>query len=84
MSCKIPVELQDSYRQSSNYPENIIPSEIYTNRSKLTSYKKRLSGVEYDLCLVDGQDEVEETFDIPVIDIGLANGKRKHAVAILG
>jgi len=75
MTCTIPVELQHSYRNSNIYPENLIPSDAFTNKSKLASYKKRLDAVEHDLCLVYGQDDVDNDFDIPVIDLGTADGK---------
>jgi hypothetical protein len=75
MTCKIPLELQNSYLRSSNFPENLIPSDTAAYTSKLASYKKRLDGAENDLCLIDGQDEVDKIFDIPVIDLNTADGK---------
>jgi hypothetical protein len=82
MTCKIPVELQDSYRKSDSYPENLIPSDIFTNKSKLRSYRRRLDDVENDFCLMTKKDEVIGTFEIPVIDIGTADGKGKVIAAI--
>jgi hypothetical protein len=73
MACEIPAELQDSYLESNNYPENLIPSDFLTSKAKLASYKTRLDGVEADFCLMDHQ--VDRLFEIPVIDIGTADGK---------
>jgi hypothetical protein len=73
MTYRLPVELQDSYLKRSNYPENIIPSDLFSSKSKLISYKQRLDVVETDLCLLDHQ--VARLFEIPVIDIGTADGK---------
>ena len=73
--CKIPLELQDSYLKSSNFPENLVPSDTATYTSKLASYRKRLDDVENDLCLINGQDQVDKIFDIPVIDLNTADGK---------
>jgi hypothetical protein len=73
MACEIPAELQDSYLKCNNYPENLIPTDVFTCKSKLTSYKNRLDGVEADFCLMNHQ--VDGMFRIPVIDIGTANGK---------
>ncbi|KAH8633047.1 hypothetical protein IG631_11681 [Alternaria alternata] len=83
MTCTIPVELQHSYRKSNIYPENLIPSDAFTNKSKLASYKKRLDAVEHDLCLVYGQDDVDNDFDIPVIDLGTADGKGIITITIV-
>lgn len=71
MTCQIPAELQKSYLRSSNYPENLIPTDLFSSKSKLVSYRKRLDGVESDLCLLDHQ--VDRHFEIPVIDIGTAD-----------
>jgi len=75
MMYPIPVELQKSYLKSSNYPENLIPTDLFSNKSKLASYKERLDGVETDLCLLDHQ--VDSLFEIPVIDIGTADREGK-------
>jgi len=71
MTYQIPVELQKSYLKSSNYPENLIPTDLLSNKSKLISYKTRLDGVATDFCLLDNQ--VGRLFEIPVIDIGTAD-----------
>jgi hypothetical protein len=70
-----PLELQNSYLQSKNYPENLIPNGILTYRSKLMSYKNLLDEVEPDLCLVDEKDNVDGIFEIPIIDLGTTDGK---------
>ena len=82
MTCQVPVELQDSYVNSSNYPENLVPSDIFTDTLKLASYRKRLDDVENDFCLMTEKDEVVGAFEIPVIDIGTADGKGKHTLAM--
>lgn len=71
----LPVELQESYLDSANYPENLIPSGIATYKSKLVSYKERLDDAEVDLCLGSTEDEVEKVFEIPVIDLDTSDGK---------
>lgn len=58
----LSVELQKSYLDSANYPENLIPSGIATYKSKLVSYKERLDDAEVDLCLGSTKDEVENFF----------------------
>ena len=75
MTYALSVELQNSYLKSSDYPENLIPSGTATYRSKLISYKKRLDEAEADLCLVHGQDDVEEVFEIAMIDLETGDGK---------
>jgi hypothetical protein len=77
MAYEIPAELQESYLKHSNYPENLIPTDVFTSTSKLTSYKTRLNGVEADFCLADHQ--VDGLFRIPVIDIGTADEKGRIA-----
>lgn len=74
----LPIELQNSYRESSRYPENLIPSGIATYNSRLSAYKKRLDDAEVDLCLVPSEDEVDETFEIPMIDLQTGDGKGKR------
>jgi hypothetical protein len=75
MTLTLPIELQHSYLKSRNYPENLIPGGTATYRSKLASYKKRLDDAESDLCLVEGEDAVDEDFEIPIIDIEDGKGK---------
>ncbi|KAG9195927.1 hypothetical protein G6011_01048 [Alternaria panax] len=77
--CRIPLELQDSYLSSGNYPENLIPSDTATYTSKLASYKRRLDYAQNDLCLISGQDEIDKVFDIPVIDLNTADGKERDS-----
>lgn len=78
MVYQIPEDLKVSYINSSDYPENLIPSDIFTEKTKLASYRKRLDDVENDFCLMTEKDEVVGAFEIPVIDIG----KGKHALTI--
>lgn len=75
MACATSVEFQKSYSKSSDYPQNLMPNEILSNQNKLASYKSLLDVVEHDLCLTDKHDNVNDTFEIPVIDIGTADGK---------
>ena len=75
MACATSVEFQKSYSKSSDYPQNLMPNEILSNQNKLASYKSLLGVVEHDLCLTDKHDNVNDTFEIPVIDIGTADGK---------
>jgi hypothetical protein len=75
MTYTLPVELQNSYLSRRNYPENLIPSGTPTYKSKLVSYKKRLDEAESDLCLIDGQDAVDDIFEIAMIDLGTSDGK---------
>ena len=84
MTYTLPAELQDSYRTSSDYPENLIPSGIATYRTRLSSYKKRLDDAERDLCLVPSEDDVGEIFEIPVIDLATGHGEGRTAFTVLG
>jgi len=78
MRCQIPVELQRSYLRSSDYPENLIPTDPFFSKAKLVSYRKRLDEVESDSYLLDHQ--VDTHFEIPVIDIG--TGYKKGNITI--
>ncbi|CAO2649450.1 Nn.00g068350.m01.CDS01 [Neocucurbitaria sp. VM-36] len=71
----LPLELQTSYLASDQYPENLIPSGTATYRSKLISYKRRLDDAESDLCLIYGEDDVDDIFEIPMIDLETGDGK---------
>jgi hypothetical protein len=75
MTYNLPLELQNSYLGRRNYPKNLIPSGTTTYRSKLVSYKKRLEEAESDLCLVEGQDAVDDIFEIVMIDLATGDGK---------
>lgn len=75
MVYQIPEDLKVSYINSSDYPENLIPSDIFTEKTKLASYRKRLDDVENDFCLMTEKDEVVGAFEIPVIDIGKVREK---------
>ncbi|KAF1851034.1 uncharacterized protein K460DRAFT_328553 [Cucurbitaria berberidis CBS 394.84] len=71
----LPLELQTSYLNSIDYPENLVPSGTATYRSKLISYKKHFDDAESDLCLVHGEDDVDDIFEIPMIDLETGDGK---------
>jgi hypothetical protein len=75
MTYPLPLELQNSYLRRTNYPENLVPSGTATHRSKLVSYRKRLDEAESDLCLVDGEDAVDDVFEIGMIDLETGDGK---------
>lgn len=79
----LPLELQKSYLDSANYPENLILSGIATYKSRLTSYKRRLDDAESDLCLAPHKDDVEKDFEVPMIDLGTGDGKRKLSFDLL-
>lgn len=79
----LPVELQKSYFDCTNYPANLIPSGIATYKSRLISYKKRLDDAESDLCLDLNKDDVERDFEIPMIDLGTGDGKGKETRGLL-
>lgn len=66
---------QTSYLNSINYPENLIPSGTSTYRSTLLIYKQRLDAAESNLCLVDGEDRIQEDFEIPIRDLQTCSGK---------
>jgi hypothetical protein len=71
----LSLEFQRSYHDRLNYPYSLIPSSTMIYRTKLKSYVKRLDDVEADLCLIDGKDEVDTVFDVPIIDLETADGE---------
>lgn len=71
----LPTKFQNSYRNFLSYPENLIPSSTTTYRSTLVSYKIRLDSAAPDLCLVDGDDDIKNDFEIPIRDLGTSSGK---------
>ncbi|KAH7390459.1 hypothetical protein BKA66DRAFT_568404 [Pyrenochaeta sp. MPI-SDFR-AT-0127] len=71
----LPIELQTSLLKHNDYPENFIPSGTATYRTKLVSYKRRLDDEENDLCLTTRDDDVENIFEIPMIDHETGDGK---------
>ena len=71
---QLPLDLQASYLRSDLYPENLIPSDTITYPSKLASYRARLDEAGPDLCLIDGEDDVDEDFEIPIIDLETGDG----------
>ncbi|CAN9275664.1 unnamed protein product [Alternaria alternata] len=72
---KLPQELQTSYLHRKSYPANLVPSGTFTYKTKLASYVTRLNEAERDFCLVDSEDAIDDIFEIPIIDIGTADGK---------
>jgi hypothetical protein len=76
----LPPRFQASYRDRLSYPESLIPSTTAVYSSKLRSYKNRLDGAEEDLCLVDGTDDVNEIFEVPIIDLDTADGKGRSTL----
>jgi hypothetical protein len=71
----LSTEFQKSYHDRLDYPSSLIPGSTAIYSTKLKSYVKRLDDVEADLCLIDGQDEVNEIFDVPIIDLETADGE---------
>ena len=71
----LPPEFQKSYHERPTYPESLVPSNTAIYSSKLKSYRKRLDDAESNLCLIEGQDDVEEIFEIPIIDLDTSDGK---------
>ncbi|KAL6708222.1 hypothetical protein ACN47E_003406 [Coniothyrium glycines] len=71
---KVSTEFLKSCSNFEAYPENLIRGGTATYSSKLTSYRTRLNDVAPDLCLTNGEDNVENDYEIPVIDMGTANG----------
>jgi hypothetical protein len=71
----LPSTFQKSYCERLAYPESLIPSSTAIYSSKLKSYRSRLDGAEEDLCLVDGQDDVDSIFEVPIIDLATSDGK---------
>jgi hypothetical protein len=70
-------EFQNSFLKSADYPENLIRGGTATYSSKLVSYRKRLVDAGPDLCLTDGEDNVEADYEIPIIDLDTDDGKGK-------
>jgi len=75
MNEMLPLALQTSYISRAQYPVNLISSETTTYKDKLQSYRKRLDDAEADLCLVDGEDEVDTIFEVPIIDMSTDDGQ---------
>jgi hypothetical protein len=71
----LPTAFQKSYHERLIYPESLVPSSTAIYSSKLRSYRYRLDDAEQDLCLVDGKDDVENIFEIPIIDLVTGDGK---------
>jgi hypothetical protein len=71
----LPLEFQRSYLNRINYPESLVPSSTAIYSSKLKSYRQRLDDAEPDLCLVEGRDNVDDIFEIPIIDLETKDGK---------
>jgi hypothetical protein len=65
---------QTSIREFINYPENLIPSGTSTYRSTLQSYRQRLDSAKSNLCLVEGVDNIEKDFDVPIRDLATSSG----------
>jgi hypothetical protein len=76
METRLPLALEKSYRQLDSYPENLIPSGTAIYRSKLASYRERLDDERGNLCLIDGEDDVINDFEVPIVDLDTVEGKR--------
>jgi hypothetical protein len=71
----LPPAFQKSYRERLIYPESLIPSSTAIYSSKLKSYRGRLDDAEQELCLIDGKDDVDDMFEIPIIDLATSDGR---------
>lgn len=71
----LPPEFQKSYHERLTYPQNLIPGSTVIYSSKLKSYLERLDVAEENLCLIDGKDDVNSIFEIPIIDLETADGQ---------
>jgi hypothetical protein len=65
----MPPALRKSYHFRADYPMNLISSEIATYKDMLLSYRDRLDDAEVDLCLVNDEDEVNDIFEVLMIDM---------------
>jgi hypothetical protein len=74
----LPLAFQKSYHERLNYPESLIPSGTAIYRSKLKSYRQRLDDAEQELCLIEGKDDVNDIFEIPIIDLETYDGKGRY------
>ena len=75
LTMRLPTDLQNSYLNFKTYPENLRPSSTAIYRSKLVAYRKRLDEAKSDLCLINEEDDVDATFEIPIIDLETGDGK---------
>lgn len=79
----LPPEFQHSYHDRLKYPQSLIPSSTVIYSTKLKSYVKRLDDVESDLCLLDGKDEINSIFEVPIRDIATADGTGSSTVSFI-
>jgi hypothetical protein len=66
---------QESYQKRLQYPQSLVTSSTAIYSSKLKSYRRRIDVAEQELCLIDGQDDVNGIFEIPIIDLETDDGK---------
>lgn len=71
----LPQQLQISYCNREQYPENLISSGTAVYRSKLKAYRSLLDDAESNLCLIEGRDDVDAVFEVPIIDLQCGDGK---------
>jgi hypothetical protein len=74
----LPLVFQKAYHERLHYPESLISSGTAIYRSKLKSYRQRLDDAEQELCLIEGKDDVDDIFEIPIIDLETCDGKGRH------
>ena len=73
----LPDEFQQSLINCTDYPTNLISKGTSTYRSTRQSYQRRLDDIESDLCLVDGEDDIKNDFEVHFRDLETADGKRE-------
>jgi hypothetical protein len=82
VAMRLPLELEASYHRLDSYPENLVPSGTAIYRSKLASYRQQLDDNQRNLFLIDGEDDVEDIFEIPILDLETAEGKGQLAILL--
>jgi hypothetical protein len=65
---QLPPELQTSYLNVDSYPENILFNGSVIYKRKLVSCRKRLDDAEKGLFLLDGEDDVDNLFEVTIMD----------------
>ncbi|KAH7128546.1 hypothetical protein B0J11DRAFT_578738 [Dendryphion nanum] len=75
VSIALPSDFQQSIVRAIDYPENLPPRSTSTYRSTLKSYRERLDEAEPDLCLLPGEDDIDNDFEVSFRDLNTATGK---------
>jgi hypothetical protein len=69
----LPIEVQTSFDNYIDYPENLRNTGSTAYRFVLEAYKKRFDDVEQRLCLAT--DEIGDHFEVPIRDLATATGE---------